>query len=189
MHPDDLAGGAVQADHVAAGAGHGIEPALDQQRRALQVELRARAEMPGLEFPGHFQLVEIGGVDLVQRLVAVIGEVAAIAGPVGVGRRRRLRRHWQGGRHRRAGRGRQHQSSGKRPHDIPAIFLFDSGATLARDGRKPNVFTQALQNGVGCALRQGSGVEADQDGQTQQGDVDRLEHTNLTRLQCYRSLK
>jgi hypothetical protein len=38
--------------------------------RALQLILRMGAEMVGLEAPREFQLVEVGGVDLIKRRVA-----------------------------------------------------------------------------------------------------------------------
>ena len=44
-------------------------------------------------------------------------------------------------------------------------------------------------NQTALGLRQRGAVKADQDGQTQQGDVEGLVHANLTRLQCHRSLK
>jgi hypothetical protein len=118
VDPDQFAIGGIDADHVAARPGGAIEPALDQQRRALKNEFGAPAQIVGLELPGHFQLVEVGGIDLVQRLVAVIGEIAAIAGPVGIsghglrtalfgneGKRRGGDARSGGGQHQTAGEG------------------------------------------------------------------------------------
>ena len=44
VHPQEFAGAGIQADHVAAETGGGIEAALDHQRRGLEVGVQARAE-------------------------------------------------------------------------------------------------------------------------------------------------
>ena len=85
MHPAHFAGGGIQTDHGAARTGGAIEPAGDHQRRALIDIFRARPQLVRLEAPGHFQLAEIVGIDLVQRRIAGVGQVAGIVAPFGVG--------------------------------------------------------------------------------------------------------
>ncbi len=87
VHPQKLAGGGVQSDHVAACADRGEHDALDHQGGGFQVEFRARTKGVRLETPGHLQIVEVGGVDLIQRRIAVGGQVAGIGAPLGIGRR------------------------------------------------------------------------------------------------------
>ena len=59
---------------------------LDHQRRRLEVELRPRAERVGLEPPGDFELVEVVRVDLIERRVARVAEIAAVGPPLAVRR-------------------------------------------------------------------------------------------------------
>ena len=69
MHPLQLARPGIEGNHRAAGSGRGVEHAADHERRPFQLELWTGAEVVGLEAPGHFELVEIGGVDLRKRRV------------------------------------------------------------------------------------------------------------------------
>src|SRR4029077_10304151 len=65
----------------------------------LQLELLSRTEGVGLEPPGDFELVEIRGVDLVERRIAGAMQIAAVGLPLTVWRAVRLA--LPGGRHRR----------------------------------------------------------------------------------------
>ena len=67
VHPQQLAGRGVQGDHRAPRAGRRKQPAVDHQRRRLEVEFRPRPEVVGLESPGDLELAEVAGVDLVER--------------------------------------------------------------------------------------------------------------------------
>ncbi len=84
MYPQQFAGGCIQRDHRTARARSGVEDAIDHQRRAFQLEFRTVAEVVGLESPGDLEFVEIGGVDLIERRVAKIAEVAGIGWPLSV---------------------------------------------------------------------------------------------------------
>jgi hypothetical protein len=95
VHPQHLAGRAVQAHHVAPVAGGDIDAALHNQRRGLIVGVQARAQRIGAEAPDHFQLVEVGGVDLVQRRIAGAGKIVGIMKPVRVGGFLRLGPGWK----------------------------------------------------------------------------------------------
>jgi len=55
---------------------------------ASQVYSAGRAQHGGGQAPGDFKLVEIAGVDLVQRCVAGAGQVVGIVAPFGIGRGR-----------------------------------------------------------------------------------------------------
>ncbi len=76
----------VDGDRVAMLAGGGVEHAVDHQRRGLQIEVGTLAEVLGLEAPGDFERVEVGGVDLIERRVAGDPEIAAPRAPLAVGR-------------------------------------------------------------------------------------------------------
>ena len=86
IHPDLFAGGAVQADHVAARTGGAIQLALDEQRRAFIDIFRPRPQRIGLEPPRDFEVVEISGIDLVQRRVTRIGKIIGVIAPFRVWR-------------------------------------------------------------------------------------------------------
>ena len=82
VHPDHLAGCRVECDHGAARAGRGVDDAVDHQRRALEVELGPGSERVGLEAPRDLELVEVVFVDLIERRVACVRQIAAIRGPL-----------------------------------------------------------------------------------------------------------
>ena len=84
MHPELFAGGGIERHHGAARAGGGVEDAVRHQRRAFQVVFGARAEVLGLEMPREFELIEVRGVDLIERRVAGVAGVAAVAAPFAV---------------------------------------------------------------------------------------------------------
>jgi hypothetical protein len=86
--PDQLAGAAVERDHRAARAGGGVEHAADGERRPFQLELRARAEIIGLEAPRDLELVEVRRVDLIERRVFRAVYIRRVVRPVAVLRAR-----------------------------------------------------------------------------------------------------
>ena len=88
VRPDQLAGPAVERDDRAARAGGRVEHALDRERRAFELVLGARAEVVGLEAPRDLELVEVGGVDLIERRVPGAAHVGRVVGPVAVLRAR-----------------------------------------------------------------------------------------------------
>ena len=90
VHPEHLAGRCVERDGGAPCAGGGVDDAVHHQRRPLVVELGPRAERVGLEAPRDLELVEVLRGDLIERRVARARKVAAIGGPFGPLRLRRL---------------------------------------------------------------------------------------------------
>ena len=58
MHPDQLAGLRVERDHRSPRAAGRVDHALHHQRRPLELELGARAEVVGFEAPRNLELVE-----------------------------------------------------------------------------------------------------------------------------------
>ena len=84
MHPEKLSSGRVERHDGSPRSGGRIEHALDHQRRAFEVGFGARTEIVGLEAPGDFQFVEIPRVDLVERGVPGVAQIAAIGGPFAV---------------------------------------------------------------------------------------------------------
>ena len=75
---------AFDGDGIAVRAGGEVEHAVDHQRRGLQVEVGRASEVFRLEPPGHFQLVRVGGVDLVVGRVAGDPQIAAPGAPLAV---------------------------------------------------------------------------------------------------------
>ena len=73
VDPEELASGGVEGDYIAARAGYRIDHAARHQGRRLQVELRPRPQAGRIKPPGHLELVEVRGVDLVERRVARAG--------------------------------------------------------------------------------------------------------------------
>ena len=88
VHPLELAGRRIQRHDRAPRAAGGIQHAFHHQRRGLKLEFRQRTEMIGLESPGDFELVEVIGVDLIERRVARAPQIAAVGSPLAVGRTR-----------------------------------------------------------------------------------------------------
>ena len=68
----------------AARAGGRVHHAVDHERRAFQLVFGARAQVVGLEAPGDFELAEVGRVDLIERRVAVVAQVAGVGRPLAV---------------------------------------------------------------------------------------------------------
>src|SRR5207237_9704575 len=91
VRPDYLAGLAVEGDHRAARAAGGVEDAFDRQRRPFELELGTRSEIVGLEPPRDLELIEVAGVDLIERRVAGAVDVGRVVRPVAVLRRRQPR--------------------------------------------------------------------------------------------------
>ena len=80
--PDRLAGAGVDRRHRAPLPGHGVEQAVDVERRGAEQRIRRRAEVVAAPGPGHFQRREVGGGDLVERRVARLPGVAADVVPL-----------------------------------------------------------------------------------------------------------
>ena len=83
--PQQLARAGVERRHRAARAGRRVDDAVHHQRRRLELVLGDRAEIVRLEPPGDLQLVEVPRVDLVERGVARMAEVAAVRRPLAAG--------------------------------------------------------------------------------------------------------
>src|SRR4029077_14524731 len=79
-------GGGVERDDGAPRSAGRIDNALDHQRRRLELEFRTRPEAVGLEPPRDLERVEVRGVDLIERRVARVTDVAAVAAPLAVAR-------------------------------------------------------------------------------------------------------
>ena len=114
VRPDQLTAAAVERDDGAAGPGGRVEHAPDRERGAFELVLGARAEVVGLEAPRDLELVEVGGVDLIERRVPGAAHVGRVVGPVAVLRARHPGRLTLGpGRHPdRASR--EHRHGGRR---------------------------------------------------------------------------
>ena len=84
VHPQQLARRRVRRNRRPPQPGRRVHDAVDHQRRRLEVVLRRRAEVVRLQPPGHLQLVEVPGRDLVERRVARVRDVAAVAPPLAV---------------------------------------------------------------------------------------------------------
>ena len=118
VHPFQLARNRVERDHGAPRAAGGVERAVRHQRRAFELELGARAEEVGLEAPRDLERVEVGRVDLIERRIVMVAEIAGIRSPFAAGRRRLLRAADAADpRRRRAYYRRRHETLRLRSHD------------------------------------------------------------------------
>ena len=89
--PDRLPGGGIDGGHL-AGPGRRIEHAAHHERRRLEVEERPRIGVLGPPAPGHLEIVDVAGVDLIQRGVLGVPAVARVEPPFARRRPRIARR-------------------------------------------------------------------------------------------------
>jgi len=76
MRPEELTGGGVERYYRSPRTNGGIDHAIDHQRCGFELKLRARAKVVGLEAPGDLELVEVVRVDLIERSVTPVAEIA-----------------------------------------------------------------------------------------------------------------
>ncbi len=81
MHPEQFAGRSVNRDCGTARPCRGVEHSVDHERRAFQFVLWTIAEHIGLQAPNHFEVIEIGGIDLIKRPVAGTGKISGVGRP------------------------------------------------------------------------------------------------------------
>src|SRR5262249_34724548 len=86
--PQELAGFSVERDHGSTRAGGRVQDAVDGERRAFELVLRARTEHIGLEPPGDFEVLEGRRVCLSERRVFRALYVGRVMRPVA------LRERW-----------------------------------------------------------------------------------------------
>jgi len=84
MHPNQLAGVGFERDYRSSGTCGRVEHAVYHERRAFELELGPRAEVVGLEAPCDFQLVEVLGVDLIERRVSRPCKITSVVRPFSV---------------------------------------------------------------------------------------------------------
>ncbi len=84
VHPEHLSRPGVERNHRATRARCGVEDPIHHERCRLELVLRERAEVVGLEGPGNLKLIEIRSVNLRERRIACVPEVAAVGGPFSV---------------------------------------------------------------------------------------------------------
>ena len=83
-HPQRLARRGLDADHGAAEAGHGVELAVDVERRRAINQIRLRTVVGGRPAPQDLHLAEVRGVDLIERRVAGAPFVGSPVAPAAV---------------------------------------------------------------------------------------------------------
>ena len=103
VHPQHLARERVERDGRATRARRRVDLSAHHERGRLEVGLDPGAEVIRAEPPGHLELAEVAGVDLVERRVPRAGQVAAVGPPLPVRTACRSCRGWRGGRGRLAG--------------------------------------------------------------------------------------
>ena len=86
--PQELAALRVDGDDVASDAGLRVEHAVDHQRRRLVASFGPRAVVARVEPPGDLELAGVARIDLVERRIALRGEVTAVEPPLDVVARR-----------------------------------------------------------------------------------------------------
>src|SRR5438094_1464025 len=84
MGPEQFAGGRVKRNHSAARSCGRVQNAVHHERSSFQLVLRPVAKIVGLDAPGDFKVVEVRGVDLVQRAVASARKIGGVRRPLRV---------------------------------------------------------------------------------------------------------
>src|SRR5882762_9490501 len=84
VDPKQSAGGRVKSDDRAPRSSGGVQNAVHHERRAFEFVLWPVAEIIGLDAPGNFKIIEVVGVDLVERPIASSRQVSAVGRPLGV---------------------------------------------------------------------------------------------------------
>ena len=84
VDPQQFAGGGIHCDDRTPRPGRRVENAVHHQRRPFEFVFRAVAEIVGLDAPRDFEVVEVGGVDLVERPVARAREIGGVRRPLRV---------------------------------------------------------------------------------------------------------
>ncbi len=84
VHPQLLARFRVHGHDGAARSGGEVQDALRHQRRRLEVELRARTHVGGVEAPCDLQFAEVLGVNLIERRISRARQIAAVGEPFAV---------------------------------------------------------------------------------------------------------
>ena len=82
VHPDHLTRSGVEGDHGAARARGRVGNAPHHQRRRLKRVLRPGTQKVRFQPPGDLELLEVRGVDLVERRVAGGRKIGAVASPL-----------------------------------------------------------------------------------------------------------
>ncbi len=80
-YPERLTGFGIDRDDVARDARGRIQHTANHQRRRLVLGFRSRPEVAALPAPGNAQVGHIARVDLIERRIAMRGEVAAVVAP------------------------------------------------------------------------------------------------------------
>ena len=82
VHPESLACHRIDGHGGPAEPRGGVENPVHHEDASPELTLGLRPEVPGCPAPGNFQLVHIGGVDLVQRGVPLSGQIATVGQPL-----------------------------------------------------------------------------------------------------------
>ena len=85
VHPQRLAGGAIDGDDVAVPTSGGVQHAANHQRRRLVVEIQPRSEIVRPPPPGDLEFPDVVSVDLIERRVLGAGQVSAVVAPLACG--------------------------------------------------------------------------------------------------------
>ena len=130
MRPHQLAGGRIHRHHRATRPGRGVHNTVRHQRRRLQIEFGTRPKVVCFEAPCHLELIEIVGVDLVERRIVRVAEISSVRPPLSV----------LGSGLPRDGHSRPQEQAGCQgcPHDIPRkhlhVFLLTVSASTLNAG-------------------------------------------------------
>src|SRR5262249_28050337 len=91
MHPDQLTSVRFERNNRSARSSSRVEDAINHQRRALQFVFGPSTQVVGLETPRYLELVEIVGVNLIERRIASAGQIAGVVWPIAIPGGRRPR--------------------------------------------------------------------------------------------------
>ena len=82
VDPELLAGRGVERRDGAARAARRVQHAVDDERRALETRLRRRAQVRDAEAPRDLERAEVARVDLIERRVTRVAEIAAVGAAI-----------------------------------------------------------------------------------------------------------
>src|SRR5689334_13764250 len=82
MHPEELACYGVQGYDVAARSCNGVDYAAHHERRRFEVVFRSGSQVCRIKTPRNLELVEVRRIDLIERRIFGVAEVAAISRPL-----------------------------------------------------------------------------------------------------------
>ena len=84
VHPEHLAGGRVERNHGPPRSRCSVDFPFHHQGRGFVLILGSGPQKIGLEAPGDFEIIEVTGVDTVQRSISCAPQITTVGAPLAV---------------------------------------------------------------------------------------------------------